>query len=94
MSWHQPDLYFFLGLLTGLAALLAIIYECIQKFRRRKPPVVEPRRSTVEGGRFAIATATEVRRFAIAAKAAAIALQSALREHEGRAAEGTSKPRA
>jgi hypothetical protein len=45
MSWHHPDLYFFLGLLTGLAAFLAIIYECIQKFRRRKPPVVEPSRS-------------------------------------------------
>jgi hypothetical protein len=42
MSWHHPDLYFFLGLLTGLAAFLAIIYECIQKFRRRKPPVVLP----------------------------------------------------
>jgi hypothetical protein len=36
MSWHHPDLYFFLCLLTGLAALLAIIYECIQKFRRRE----------------------------------------------------------
>jgi hypothetical protein len=47
MSWHHPDLYFFLGLLTGLAAFLAIIYECIQKFRRRKPPVVEPTRWTV-----------------------------------------------
>jgi hypothetical protein len=38
MSWHNPDLYFFLGLLTGLAAFLAIIYECIQRFRRQKPP--------------------------------------------------------
>jgi hypothetical protein len=50
MSWHHPDLYFFLGLLAmfaGLAASLAVIYECIQKFRRRKPPVVEPRHSTV-----------------------------------------------
>jgi hypothetical protein len=47
MSWHNPDLYLFLGLLTGLAAFLAIIYECIQRFRRPKPPVVEPRRSTV-----------------------------------------------
>ena len=36
MSWHHPDLYFFLCLLAGLAAFLAIIYECIQKFRRRK----------------------------------------------------------
>ena len=42
MSWHNPELYFFLGLLTGLAAFLAIIYECIQKFRRRKPLVVLP----------------------------------------------------
>jgi hypothetical protein len=42
MSWHNPDLYFFLGLLTGLAAFLAIIYECIQRFRRRKAPVVLP----------------------------------------------------
>jgi hypothetical protein len=32
MNWHHPDLYFFLSLLTGLAALLAIIYEI-----RRKP---------------------------------------------------------
>ena len=32
MNWHHPDLYFFLCALTGLAALLAIIYE----FRRRK----------------------------------------------------------
>jgi len=47
MSWHHPDLYFFLGLLTGLAAFVAIIYECIQKFRRRKPALIEPRRSTV-----------------------------------------------
>jgi hypothetical protein len=47
MSWHQPDLYFFLALLTGLAAVLAIIYECIQKFRSSKPPVVEWKCSTV-----------------------------------------------
>jgi hypothetical protein len=33
MSWHQPDLYFVLFLLTGLATFLAIIYECI----RRRP---------------------------------------------------------
>jgi hypothetical protein len=37
MSWHHPDLYFFLCLLAGLAAFLAIIYECIQKFCRRNP---------------------------------------------------------
>src|SRR5262249_53846299 len=41
MSWHHPDLYFFLGLLTGLATFLAIIYECIRKFRR-KPAVALP----------------------------------------------------
>ena len=40
MSWHRPDLYFFLFVLAGLAAFLAIIYECIQKICRRKPPVV------------------------------------------------------
>ena len=40
ISWHDPNLYLFLGLLTGLAAVLAIS-ECVQKFRRRKPPVVE-----------------------------------------------------
>jgi hypothetical protein len=38
MSWY--DLYFFLG-----AALLALVYECIQQFYRQKPPVVEPRHS-------------------------------------------------
>jgi hypothetical protein len=45
MTWHHPDLYFFLGLLAvfaGLAASLAVIYECILKFRRRKPLVVLP----------------------------------------------------
>ena len=31
---------FFLG-----AALLALVYECIQQFYRQKPPVVEPRHS-------------------------------------------------
>ena len=34
MNWHHPDLYFFLCLLAGLAAFLAIIYECIHKFCR------------------------------------------------------------
>jgi len=38
MSWHHPDLYFFLFLLAGLAAFL--IYKCIQKFRRREPLLV------------------------------------------------------
>jgi hypothetical protein len=46
MNWHHPDLYFFLFLLTGLATFLVIIYECIRTFRR-KPPVLEPSRSTV-----------------------------------------------
>ena len=31
MSWHHPDLYFFL-----FAALLAFIYECIQQFYTQK----------------------------------------------------------
>ena len=34
MSWHHPDLYFSLCLLTGLAALLAIIYEFCRRKRR------------------------------------------------------------
>ena len=42
MSWHHPDLYFFLFLLAGLTAFLAIIYKCIQKLRRRESPVVLP----------------------------------------------------
>ena len=46
MSWHHPDLYFFLSLLAGLAAFLAIIYECIQKICRRKPPILDPSGST------------------------------------------------
>ena len=45
MNWHNPNLYFFFCLLAGLAALLAIIYECVQRFYKRKPPVVEPGRS-------------------------------------------------
>ena len=36
MNWHHPDLYLFLSLLAGSAALLAIIYECIERFGRRK----------------------------------------------------------
>jgi hypothetical protein len=39
------SLYFFLCLLavlTGFATSLAIIYECVQRFRRRNPPVVLP----------------------------------------------------
>jgi len=41
MSWHDPDLYLFLCLLAGFVTFLAIVYECIQKFRRN-PPVVLP----------------------------------------------------
>jgi hypothetical protein len=37
MSWHHSDLYLFLCLLTGFATFLMIVYECIRKFRRRKP---------------------------------------------------------
>ena len=33
ISWHDPDLYFSLCLLAGLATLMAIIHE----FRRRNP---------------------------------------------------------
>ena len=45
MSARDFNLYFFLCLLAGFAAFLAI--ECIQKFCRPKPPVVLPRPSTV-----------------------------------------------
>jgi hypothetical protein len=54
VSWHHPDLYFFLCLAGSLAAFLApsIIDELTSTIdellgRGRKPPVVEPRRSTV-----------------------------------------------
>jgi hypothetical protein len=40
MNLHNPDLDFFLCLLTGFAAFLAIEY--IRKFCRRKPPVLLP----------------------------------------------------
>ena len=33
IGWHDPELYYFLSLLTGIAALLAAIYE----FPRQKP---------------------------------------------------------
>jgi hypothetical protein len=35
MNWHHPDLYLFLCVLAGLAALLAIAYKVVS--RRRKP---------------------------------------------------------
>jgi hypothetical protein len=48
MSWHHPDLYFFLCLAASLAAFLVpSILDDELLARRRKPPVVEPRRSTV-----------------------------------------------
>jgi len=39
---NHPDLYLLLFLLAGLATFMVIIFECIQKFCRRKPPVVLP----------------------------------------------------
>ena len=27
INWHDPELYYFLTLLTGIAALLAVIYD-------------------------------------------------------------------
>jgi hypothetical protein len=48
MSWHRPDLYFFLCLLAGFATFLAIVYECIQKFGR-KPPVVLKKAKPLDG---------------------------------------------
>jgi hypothetical protein len=54
MSWHHPDQYFFLCLAGSLAAFLApsIIDELTSTIgelfgRKRRPPVVEPRRPTV-----------------------------------------------
>ena len=51
MSWHHPDLHFFLRLLAGIAPLLAIIYALLRdrpsltaltklrnRFRRRFTP--------------------------------------------------------
>ena len=42
MSWHHPDLYFFLCLLAGSRGVPGYHYGCIQKFCRPKPPVVLP----------------------------------------------------
>ena len=43
MSWHHPDLYFFLCLAASLAAFLApSIIDDELLARRRKPPVVAP----------------------------------------------------
>ena len=52
MSWHHPDLYFvlcLLAVLTGLTALLAIIYECNETVRRRKPLVVLKKAKPLDG---------------------------------------------
>ena len=46
MNWHHPYLLSFLSslaglsMLAGIVALLAIIDECVQRFRRRKPPAI------------------------------------------------------
>jgi hypothetical protein len=48
MSWHDPDLYFFLCLLTGFATFLAIIHECVKKFGR-KPPLVLKKAKPLDG---------------------------------------------
>ena len=45
MNWHHPDLYFFLCLITGLAALLAITYG----LRKRKPPVILMKAMPLDG---------------------------------------------
>jgi hypothetical protein len=38
-SAPDPDLYFFLFPLAGFATFLAVIYECIQRFRRSPPQI-------------------------------------------------------
>jgi hypothetical protein len=47
MSWYHPELYLFLCLIVGLAALLAITYELVS--RRRKPPVVLKKARPLDG---------------------------------------------
>jgi len=37
IHWYDPDLYFLLYLLAGLGAFVAIIYECMRRFRWGKP---------------------------------------------------------
>jgi len=39
MSWHHPDLYFFLCLLAGLAAFLAVIYATAPKYLKKANPL-------------------------------------------------------
>ena len=44
ISWHDPELYYFLTLLAGIAALLASLYEP-GRLKRAKPQDVVDRRS-------------------------------------------------
>jgi hypothetical protein len=39
ISLHVPELYYFLSLLTGIAALLAVIYEFPRRKRNRAKPL-------------------------------------------------------
>jgi hypothetical protein len=39
ISWHDPELYYFLTLLAGIAALLAVIYEFPRRKRNRAKPL-------------------------------------------------------
>ena len=39
ISLHDPELYYFLSLLTGIAALLAVIYEFPRRKRNRAKPL-------------------------------------------------------
>ena len=55
ISWHDPELYYFLTLLAGIAALLAVIYEFPRRERNRAKPLdivdqpqVNPQRRDVE----------------------------------------------
>ena len=104
MSWHDPELYLFLCVLAGLAALLAITYELVS--RRRKPPVIltkaMPPDGLNESGPWSkpmtavadLALPASMPDFPPSAQTSGRAIQSALRGHQGRAAEGASKPRA
>ena len=101
MNWHHPELYLFLGLLAGLAALLAITYEIVR--RRRKPPVIPmkvmlPLDGLNESGPWS-KPMTAVADLALPAsmpdseRASKRPSFSGLRG-QGRPAEGASKPRA
>jgi hypothetical protein len=41
ISWHDPDLYYFLTLLAGIAALLASLYEFSRPGRAKPQDVVD-----------------------------------------------------